>query len=432
MTMIATIGFMACLWMAPVAGHAQASSPRLYHGVLDSALVEYDYRLQKFTPATSADVKRLPSSVDTAARVFVGAFEFLDVSDRTHTVEKRFPAMIVLTPHIPAVLYVNIRGDSTFTARDRYPFTPSRGEGVLPGDQETCFVLPLPGTVFHGYPVRVIESPGRTPPSGEDHFVWVRSARAQGAILLNGMRTLAQFDIGPLTGKVRVIGTYSLDVLGTGHIDPASRIENQYRYDPAVPVMFRVGQTDVAPGAVDERTGTFVMTGLAPGEYIPPMDTGVVLADFAFQSLDGVAHHLSEYRGKYVLIDFWSIGCASCLQAMPSLAAAYATYRSRGLEIIGFNLDEHLRIDRFGELLKDRHSTWMNTSVSIQPTGPALKKFADTHCRVWRFPTVVLIEPTGKIVAMNEELEGAALGQTLERFLPAPTMSPDTLKAGRP
>jgi hypothetical protein len=89
------------------------------------------------------------------------------------------------------------------------------------------------------------------------------------------------------------------------------------------------------------------------------------------------------------------------------------------LEVVSVNLDEHLHLGNFAKFLKEQGSTWTHTSVSVQPTGPALQKFVDLHCRIHSFPTAVLIGPDGKIVAMDDELEGPVLQQTLERLIPA-------------
>jgi len=396
------------------------SSPPTYRGTLDPDLVEVGYTGQAFTPATPADLARLPGTLDSASRAWVGTFRFSDDSDQQHPLQKALPAIAIVTPNKPDVLYVNVNGDSLpapFTDKDKYVFTPSTVKPVLSGDQETRFVLPLPGTVFHGYPVRVIDSPRRAPDTDTEYYLFVRDARVQGTITLGGHPTLAQFEVSPITGKVRTLGTFSLDVTRNGAIEPYSRTENQYRWDPRVPIMFKVGDTYVTPGTVDERAGTFTMRGLTAREYVPAMDTGVTLANFAFGTLDGATRHLSDYRGKYVLLDFWTISCGPCIRAMPDLEAAYLKYHDRGFDIVGVNLDEHLDVQKFNDFLTQQKSTWTHTSVSVKPMGPALEQYINLHCRIHSYPTTVLIGPTGKIVAMDDDLAGQGLQRMLERLL---------------
>lgn len=50
--------------------------------------------------------------------------------------------------------------------------------------------------------------------------------------------------------------------------------------------------------------------------------------DFAFRSLDGAVHHLSELKGKVVVIDFWGTWCAGCVEEMPTLQRLYERFQS--------------------------------------------------------------------------------------------------------
>ena len=43
------------------------------------------------------------------------------------------------------------------------------------------------------------------------------------------------------------------------------------------------------------------------------------MADGDLYDLDGNVRHLSEFKGKYILLDFWSQGCGPCLQSLPEL-----------------------------------------------------------------------------------------------------------------
>ena len=54
------------------------------------------------------------------------------------------------------------------------------------------------------------------------------------------------------------------------------------------------------------------------------VDVGDTLVDADLYDLAGGVHHLSDYRGKYVLLDFWARSCAPCLAAMPELAQLFA------------------------------------------------------------------------------------------------------------
>lgn len=67
---------------------------------------------------------------------------------------------------------------------------------------------------------------------------------------------------------------------------------------------------------------------------------GAVLPDLAFHRVDGTAYRLSESKARVILVNFWATWCEACMEEMPSLVKLFDTYREKGLEIIGVNLDE--------------------------------------------------------------------------------------------
>jgi peroxiredoxin len=62
--------------------------------------------------------------------------------------------------------------------------------------------------------------------------------------------------------------------------------------------------------------------------------------ELTLKSLDGRTVHLSDYRGKVVLLNFWATWCGGCRVEMPRLVELSRKYRARGLEIIGVSMDD--------------------------------------------------------------------------------------------
>jgi peroxiredoxin len=61
--------------------------------------------------------------------------------------------------------------------------------------------------------------------------------------------------------------------------------------------------------------------------------------DFTLPALDGTTVHLSDYKGKVVLIDFWSTTCDPCLAAMPHLVDLYKKQKEKGFVVLAISLD---------------------------------------------------------------------------------------------
>lgn len=112
--------------------------------------------------------------------------------------------------------------------------------------------------------------------------------------------------------------------------------------------------------------------------------------DFQLPNLENQSVSLSDYRGKYVLLDFWSSNCGPCRIENPNLLKNYKAYRDKGFEIIGICLDK-------------TKQTWENTVKTdsmIWTTVSDLKGFdgdVPITYSVYFIPTYFLINPDGVI-----------------------------------
>lgn len=85
---------------------------------------------------------------------------------------------------------------------------------------------------------------------------------------------------------------------------------------------------------------------------------GTPAPDFSFQTMDGALFMLSEHKGKFVLVNFWRVGCPSCREELPILAELYNKYKDDGFVVLGFNAadkEEYIR-----ELLEEHSITYPN------------------------------------------------------------------------
>jgi len=62
--------------------------------------------------------------------------------------------------------------------------------------------------------------------------------------------------------------------------------------------------------------------------------------DFTLPLIDGGQLHLSSYRGKVVLLDFWATWCAPCREETPHFVELQQRYGGQGLQIIGVSMDD--------------------------------------------------------------------------------------------
>ncbi|MFD2145110.1 TlpA family protein disulfide reductase [Mucilaginibacter antarcticus] len=100
----------------------------------------------------------------------------------------------------------------------------------------------------------------------------------------------------------------------------------------------------------------------------------------------------ADLKGKYVFVDFWSTSCAPCIAEFPNLKAAYERFDRSKFEIVGV-------LDERDESITKR---LINNRSMIWPTIKTNTKGTDiTGYSVNSYPTSYLIDPAGKIIALD-------------------------------
>lgn len=135
----------------------------------------------------------------------------------------------------------------------------------------------------------------------------------------------------------------------------------------------------------DSNSGREAKNVLFPQHVV---EVGEEAADADLYDIDGKLWHLSDFRGRYVLIDFWSRGCGPCKMVIPEIKEAADKYKDR-LVAVSISVDN--------EKVWKEHSategiTWMNLSDKNLNTGIAAKY------GVRGIPSFVLLSPDGKVV----------------------------------
>ncbi|KQB98637.1 AhpC/TSA family protein [Pedobacter sp. Hv1] len=121
----------------------------------------------------------------------------------------------------------------------------------------------------------------------------------------------------------------------------------------------------------------------------------------------GQSVSLSQFRGKYLLIDFWAAWCGPCRKENPNVVAAYQKYHAKGFDILGVSLDKS-KADWLAAIAADQLNWTQVSDLKFWNSAPA-KLYG-----VRAIPANVLIDPQGLIIGRN--LRGEELQQTLERL----------------
>ena len=82
-----------------------------------------------------------------------------------------------------------------------------------------------------------------------------------------------------------------------------------------------------------------VAVAWAGRESYQPILTGAAAPDFAATTLDGRTVHLSDYKGRVVLVNIWATWCGPCRSEMPSMERLYQDLKDTDFEILAVSID---------------------------------------------------------------------------------------------
>jgi thiol-disulfide isomerase/thioredoxin len=245
-------------------------------------------------------------------------------------------------------------------------------------------------------------------------FAFTSSFRVEGHVEIDGKRTLVTLPFKTATGNVDVNNGYiGIDTDGDGKIMQGS-LSPEYVSAEGKPAVLRMGERHLAVESADFATRTFVVRERPASDYtLIEVRAGSPLADFSFTDFDGRARKLSDFKDKYVLLDFWGSWCKPCVEDVPAMKEAYEKFAARGFEIVGLDYEMGGTADKVRPFLKEKGVNWVNA------TPESVRDLVDDRFRVNAFPTLILLGP-GNIVleTSSQALRGAKLIPTLEKHLP--------------
>ena len=121
---------------------------------------------------------------------------------------------------------------------------------------------------------------------------------------------------------------------------------------------------------------------------------GAMAPDFTLIDIDNKPLKLSDYRGKYVLIDFWGSWCGPCRRTHPKLVELHAKYGGEKFEILGLASERETDGVKWKDAIAAGGLTWPQVNLTTNETGQDVLKTYN----VYGFPTKVLVDPKGEIV----------------------------------
>jgi cytochrome c biogenesis protein CcmG/thiol:disulfide interchange protein DsbE len=119
-----------------------------------------------------------------------------------------------------------------------------------------------------------------------------------------------------------------------------------------------------------------------------PIQIGKTVPDFSLTSFDGQEFHLSELKGKVVVVNFWASWCKPCEQEAADLETAWQLYKPGG-EVVFLGVDY---VDTEPEA-----RTFMNKFGISYPNGPDLRTKISQSFRIRGVPETYIVDKQGNL-----------------------------------
>ena len=129
--------------------------------------------------------------------------------------------------------------------------------------------------------------------------------------------------------------------------------------------------------------------------------------DFTLKNLDGQEVSLRQFRGKYLLINFWATWCGPCKIEMPSLEELYRRFKSDKFDMLGISND------MFGSRVVRPYVKAKNISF---PVLLDQRMIVSHQYGIVSLPTTILIDPQGVIIGVLQGAENWSDPETLLYF----------------
>jgi len=112
--------------------------------------------------------------------------------------------------------------------------------------------------------------------------------------------------------------------------------------------------------------------------------------DYELPDMDGQIQSLDQYKGKWVIVNYWATWCGTCKKEFPDLVSLHEGNKENDIVVVGVNFESIApeKLKTFVAKHSIPYTVLRTEPVPSTPLGP-----------VPALPTTYIIDPNGKVVA---------------------------------
>lgn len=325
----------------------------------------------------------------------------------------KYETLIVEPKNGNPILYSDMNGDGKIAETERLELNSTGRADVY----RQILRLPVKNVFYRNYPIYLQFDTKFANPNlkaGQRVLFQTIGAFAGGEVKIDNRPVRVQYAFDPAKSVISTTdGLFGIDVDGDGKIKNAP-FSPETSYATNDEVVFKLGSRYLSTSLIDLAKNQIVLRTRQSTEYRRvDLEIGEEMPDFSFVDFNDQERSLKEFRGKYLLIDFWGMWCVDCRREIPFQVEAVKRFANRQFTILGMDSDEAEKFEEVKAFLVKNKMDWTQAKLS------SIKSLIETAYRIQEYPSAILLGPDGKVLILDQkEFAGEKLDETLDRILP--------------